>query len=348
MKKLFGLCLIFSLALSSTPVLAQTSSVYKLGMANFLAKKYKDAALLFLQAIQAEPKSSKAYYYAGYCLYMDGRKEDAFNTFKLLVDTLPDTKEAVQAKAFLKQNDKNYSNRLRNSGSSSNSTAGIGTVKSESSKNSSEYYVSKLVKVHKPRGKLPAVSAAYVSEIQRLLIALPACVLKELCDNNAKVSLYPSVVEDDYRMQNERPRGWDEGTSWSESSAFCRGTEVVVSQYCLSRTTGEFEDASDEVGAIRHEVGHALDHCLDVTDSEVWKHTHRLEAAKVPAELRKKLDYYIKYESGASETWAELFNEKFGGYTDRGRGDISAQVKAHFPNCNKIMESKLRELELKK
>ncbi|MCW5824183.1 MAG: hypothetical protein KIT34_15365 [Cyanobacteria bacterium TGS_CYA1] len=345
MKKIFVLSM--ALTLSWAPLMAQTSNEYKLAMASFQTKNYKEAAVFFLKAMASEPKNPKAYYYAGYCLYINGRKEDAFNTFKLLVNTMPNTKEALQAKAFLKQNDRNYSYRLRQTPGSS--TTGIGTstsTKSEKSTNSADYYVSKLVEVHKPRGKVPAVSATYVAEIQRLLMALPLSVLKELCDNKAKVSLYPSVVENDYRMQNTRPRGWDEGTSWSESSAFCRGTEVVVSQYVISRSTGEYEDASDEVGAVRHEVGHALDHCRDITDAEDWKHAHRLEAARVPAEMRKKLDYYIKPESGASETWAELFNEKFGGYTDRGRGDISAQVKAHFPNCNKLMEKKLRELDL--
>jgi hypothetical protein len=343
MNKLIALCSVLSLI--SAPALAQTSNEYKLGMASFQTKKYKEAAAFFLGAISTEPKNPKVFYYAGYCLYVDGRKEDAFNTFKLLVNTFPNSKEAIQARAFLKQNDLKYSSRLS---STSSSTSGIKTIKSESAKNdSSEYYVSKLIKVHKPRGKIPAVSASYVSEIQRLLIALPASVLRVLCENDAKISLYPSVVEDDYRMQNTKPRGWDEGTSWANSTAFCRGTEVVVSQYVLSRTTGEFEDASDEVGAIRHEVGHALDHCMDVTDSEEWKHAHRLEAARVPAELRRKLDYYLQPESGASETFAELFNEKFGGYTDRGRDNISALVKAHFPNCNKIMERKVRETESK-
>lgn len=344
MTKIFGLCLALSLFLA--PAIAQTSNEFKLGMASFQTKKYKEAAIFFLKAMAAEPKNPKAYYYAGYCLFVDGRKEDAFNTFKLLVNTMPNTKEALQAKAFLKQNDKNYSYRLSQTPGSS--AAGIGSVKSESPKNTAQCYVSKLVKVHKPRGKAPAVSATFIAEIQRLLIALPVSVLRQLYENEGKISLYPSVVENDFRMQHTRPRGWDEGTSWSESSAFCRGTEVVVSQYVISQSTGEYEDASDAVGAIRHEVGHALDHCLDITDSEEWKHVHRLEAARVPSEMRKKLDYYLKPESGASETWAELFNEKFGGYTDRGRGDISAQVKAHFPNCNKLMERKLSELEMLK
>lgn len=344
MKKSIRLTLALSLFL--LPAIAQTSNEYKLGMLSYQGRRYKEAAIFFLKAMSTEPKNPKAFYYAGYCLYMDGRKEDAFNTFKLLVNSMPDTKEAIQAKSFLKQNDKSYSTTLR---SKSASPASVNvTVKSESSKNTSDYYASKLVKVHKPRGKVPAVSASYISEIQRLLIALPVSVLKKLCDNDAKVSIYPSVVENDYRMQNTRPRGWDEGTSWSESSAFCRGTEVVISQYVINQNTGDYQDASDQVGAIRHEVGHALDHCLDISDSEQWKHMHRLEAANIPPEMRKRLDYYLKPESGTSETFAELFNEKFGGYTDRGRGDVSALVKAYFPNCNKMMEKKLKELELEK
>jgi hypothetical protein len=345
MKTFFALCSVLSLI--SAPALAQTSNEYKLGMASFQTKNYKEASIFFLGAMSSEPKNPKAFYYAGYCLYLTGRKEDAFKTFKLLVNTFPNSKEAIRASAFLKQNDRNYSSRLS---STSGSTSGIRTIKSEDAKNDSpDYYINKLVVVNKPRGKLPAVSASYISEIKQLLAALPVSVLRALCENHAKISLYPSVVEDDFRMQNTRPRGWDEGTSWANSPAFCRGTEVVVSQYVTSRTTGETEDASDAVGVIRHEVGHAFDHCLDISDSEEFKHTYRLEAARVPAELHKKFDYYLQSgDGGPSETFAELFNAKFGGYTDRARGDIATQVKAHFPNCNKIMETKLRELDSEK
>ncbi len=345
MKSIIALCWILSLI--SAPALAQTSNEYKLGMANFQTKKYKEASLFFLNAIASEPKNPKAFYYAGYCLYLDGRKEDAFKTFKLLVDTFPNSKEAILASVFLKQNGRNYSS---NFSSTSSSTSGIKTVKSEGAKNDSpDYFINKLVVVNKPRGKLPAVSASYISEIKQLLAALPVSVLRALCENRAKISIYPSVIEDDFRIQNTRPRGWDEGTSWANSPAFCRGTEVVVSQYVTDRTTGEIEDASDAVGVIRHELGHAFDHCLDISDSEEFKHTYRLEAARVPSELHKKFDYYLQSgDGGPSETFAELFNAKFGGYTDRARGDIATQVKAHFPNCNKIMETKLRELDLKK
>lgn len=347
MTKIFGLCLALSLFLA--PAVAQTSNEYKLGMASFQTKKYKEAAIFFLKAMAAEPKNPKAYYYAGYCLFVDGRKEDAFNTFKLLVNTMPNTKEALQAKAFLKQNDRNYSKRLSSTSSSSGSTSAATTSNTESVKNnSSDYYVNRLVRVHKPRGKIPAVSPTFIAEIQRLLNVVPVSVLRIIAENKGKVSIYPSIIEEDYRIQNERPRGWEEGTSWSNNTAFCRGTEIVISQYYLSRTSGEFEDASEEAGAIHHELGHAIDHCLDISDSDEFKHMYRLEAARVPVEMHKKLRYFLQLdEGGPSETWAELFCEKFGEIANPGAAN-SSRVKQYFPNCYKFLEKTLKELDKKK
>jgi TolA-binding protein len=91
MKTFFALCSVLSLI--SAPALAQTSNEYKLGMASFQTKNYKEASIFFLGAMSSEPKNPKAFYYAGYCLYLTGRKEDAFKTFKLLVNTFPNSKE---------------------------------------------------------------------------------------------------------------------------------------------------------------------------------------------------------------------------------------------------------------
>lgn len=336
---IFSACLISAI---SHDVLAQSSNEYKAAMSYFQQKQYSQASVQFLKAMLAEPKNPKPIYYAGYCLYMTGRKEDAIKTYWILVDTMPNSTEAGLARDFLKRTDKYYNNHIKiavlKSGENSSPVA--------KTEQSADFYISKLITVHPPRGKLPAVKTSYVSEIKRLLKELPISVLKALCDNRAKISILPSVVERDFRMQNTVPRGWEEGTSWQNSAAFCRGTEVVVSSYRIDRQTGEPKETTDEVGVIRHEVGHALDHCLDISDSEEFKHAYRLEAARVPEEMRKRLDYYLQSgDGGPSETFAELFNDKFGGYTDRGRGDVASQVKTYFPNCKKILEQKLKSLE---
>lgn len=339
-KLLLPLCLILS---SSCETCAQTSKEYKTAMSYFQLKQYPSAGVQFLKAMQAEPKNPKPIYYSGYCLYMSGRKEDAVKTFWHLVDTIPNSTEAGLAREFLKRIDRNYNNHSKIAVLKSDNKAGAIT---KSELQSADFYIGKLIVVHPPRGKYPPVSMSYTNEIRRLLKGLPVTVLKALTDNKAKISILPSIVERDFRMQNTVPRGWDEGTSWQNSTAFCQGTEVVISQYRIDRRTGDPVETTDEVGVIRHEVGHALDHCLDISDSEEFKHAYRLEAARVPQEMRRKLDYYLQSgDGGPSETFAELFNDKYGGYTDSGRGNIASQVKTYFPNCNKILEQKLKALE---
>lgn len=342
MKKL-ALLIAVSLFTFNSQACAQNSDEYKTAMSYFQLKQYPSASVQFLKAMVAEPKNPKPIYYAGYCLYMSGRKEDAIKTFWILVDTIPNSAEAGLARDFLKRIDKNYNNHTKIAVLKSDAKSGS-PVKTDLQ--SADFYIAKLIKVHPPRGKYPAVKMSYTNEIKRLLKDLPVPVLKALADNRAKISILPSIVERDFRMQNTVPRGWEEGTSWQNSTAFCQGTEVVISEYRIDQSTGEPVETTDEVGVIRHEVGHALDHCLDISDSEEFKHAYRLEAARVPQEMRRKLDYYLQSgDGGPSETFAELFNDKFGGYTDSGRGNIASQVKNYFPNCKKILEQKLKALE---
>ncbi|MEZ4542762.1 MAG: hypothetical protein R3C24_02530 [Cyanobacteriota/Melainabacteria group bacterium] len=60
-------------------------------------KQYIPAAAQYMEAWRVEPENATAAYYAAYCLYMGGRKDDAIKTFWLVVDKFPNRKEGQNA-----------------------------------------------------------------------------------------------------------------------------------------------------------------------------------------------------------------------------------------------------------
>ncbi|HNG19750.1 MAG TPA: hypothetical protein PLI59_11280, partial [Candidatus Obscuribacter sp.] len=159
----------------------------------------------------------------------------------------------------------------------------------------------------------------------------------------------PSVVEHDLRIQNTAPRGWGSDSSWKESPAVCSGTKVIIAQYKLNSSTGEYVTTETEIGVVRHETGHAIDHCLNgFSTRESFRHAYYLDEARVPDELRGRLAYFLqKSTSGPSEVFAELICSRLGGETDNYRKESGDLVYKHFPLCRKEMENLLAELGVK-
>ncbi|MEZ4488494.1 MAG: hypothetical protein R3F51_12955 [Cyanobacteriota/Melainabacteria group bacterium] len=335
-------------------------------MANsyYKKKQYIPAAAQYMEAWRVEPENATAAYYAAYCLYMGGRKDDAIKTFWLVVDKFPNRKEGQNAKAFLQRIDPAFNRHggdarkalassvvPASSGSSSTAarSAGSGARTSEKKSLSNEQLVKSMLEIHKPRGKIPAVSDSFVKGVEGIMVALPRYVLLMMHDRNARIHLVPALVETDYRMQNVRPRGYSEGSSWQNSNAMCSGRNLYIAQYKLDSRSGNYVTAATEIGSIRHETGHCIDHCLGyISQQDKFRHPYRLAAARVPAEDRQRMDYFLQVASGgSSETFAELCCARFGGETDEWRIKTCSMVKSYFKEPDAIIGSYLKQIEEK-
>lgn len=309
-------------------------------------KQYPQAAQYFEIASLSDPANVSANYYAGYCFYLAGRRSEAVKSFWRLADAFPSRREGIQAHEFLKRLDSDYAKHMAGKSSSSIVTSLNKSEPKIDTKLTTRQLVDSLVKVKSSTGKLANVSPAFVEKIKELLIEMPRPVLLLLKDCGGSVLISPSVVEHDMRIQNTTPRGWAEDFDWKSSPALTHGNQVVVSQYRLNTRTGEYVDTTPEIGVVRHEMGHAIDYCMDsYTDSVEFKHAYLLDAAQVPVELQKRLDYFLqKASSGPSEAFAELFCYKMGGETDHYRIESCELVHKYFPLSIKELEKRLAKL----
>lgn len=120
---------------------------------------------------------------------------------------------------------------------------------------------------------------------------------------------------------------------------------MQVGQFRLNPRTGDYVDTTSELGVVRHELGHAIDHCLGYySSSEEFKHQYLLDAGNVPPEYTGRLDYFLqKAGSGPSETFAELFCHYVGGETAN-RVESCELTHKYFPSADKAMINKLNSL----
>jgi len=322
-------------------------------------KQFPSAAQFFEAASLSDPDNVAATYYAGYCFYLAGRRTESIASFWRLVKAYPQRKEGLQAREFLKKLDPDYvKNDAGTTVGSGSASSGSGQAKGNVAaapaavvvpRPTARALVEKLVHVKPSAGKNANVSPAFVAKIKGLLLTMPLSVLLLLRDHEGSVLIVSSVVEHDMRIQNTTPRGWGDDFSWKDSPALTQGKEVVISQYRNDSKTGEAIDTTKEIGVVRHETGHAIDHCLgNYTETAEFRHAHYLDAAKVPDEYRGRLDYFLQLASGGpSEAFAELFCYSQGGETDAHRMESCELVHKYFPLCEAELQKQLAKLEAK-
>ncbi|MBU6454026.1 MAG: hypothetical protein KGS72_19760 [Cyanobacteria bacterium REEB67] len=324
------------------PVLLAQSAMaggeYAAALDLYNKKQYPAAASYFEAASLANPSNVSATYYAGYSFYLAGRKAEAIKSFWRLANAYPTRREGIQARDFLKRLDPDFA---KNDGAAAQPAAAV-TASAPAKKVTARAVVDALVQVKPGTGKLANCTPEFVAKIKEMLVAMPLPILKFWLAQGGSVLIAPSVVEHDMRIQNTMPRGWGDGYDWKNSPALTHGTQVVIGQYRLDSRTNEYVDTSEEIGVIRHEAGHAIDHCLgDYTESGDFKHAYLLDVAKVPDEYRQRLDYFLqKADSGPSETFAELFCFHMGGETAN-RVEICELAHKYFPLADKEVQKQL-------
>lgn len=312
---------------------------YQAGLDCYQQKRYLEAGKYFEMASMNDPNNEIANYYAGYCFYLAGRPAQAIVSLRRLCRRQSASKESSQARALLRQIDPDFGKEAPAA------TASVAPPVEKVRPATARELVTAMIKIQPGTGKLPNVTNAFVEKVKEMLVTVPVPVLLFLQKEGAQVVVGPSVVEHDQRIQNTAPRGWSGDYNWKQSPALTHGRKVFMAQYRLDGRTGDYVDTSPEVGVVRHELGHALDHCLgDYTETDAFKHAYLLDAAKVPDEYQDKLHYFLqKADSGPSETFAELFCYRVGGETDN-RQEKCELVHKYFPNARSEMVKMLSGL----
>lgn len=306
-------------------------------------KKYREALPMFIEIVKTEPRNSSSYFLMANCYYMLSDRTTAARLYRTLIASFPGSLAAQSAQKMLQS----LESANKGAGAGASPASGAKTdissriiEDSTASKGAADVDARKLLVVVRPLRDHPAVSDATVDNITRAMNGLPPKFLQLLVVNGARIYLTPSMYDKNPELTNTEGRGYHGGT-YKTCPGMFYGTQIVICERTMEEdglTLTEQRAAQDILNTFYHECGHAIDSFSDdITETEEYKHTYRLDAAKIEPETAKRLQYYLqKAEGGPSESCAELIGLLLG--AKKAHGDL---MLASFPETTKLLKMKL-------
>lgn len=318
---LSGLCGLSALADKADLDFAAGTGLYN-------KKKYREALVKFMDVTHANPKHSLAILYTANCCLCIGEKEQAVKYYQLLHTNFPGTPAAAQAGQWLQQAGLLTYHKSASTGAPTGRLAGAPDIAG-------------IVSVVRPRADRPPVSDERVKAIQNALKFMPESVKAILIQNRIRVYVTPTVEDYEPGCKYQEASGYEGGTYKSCPAFYLRG-KIVVAQHTLDEDDESVNEAipeGDMKNALCHEIGHALDDCLDqLSESKEFRHVYWQDQARIDSETAHKLRYYLQQSTaGQAECCAELIGGLLGLHRDH-----TTMMNDAFPLTLKFLRAKLQ------
>jgi hypothetical protein len=160
------------------------------------------------------------------------------------------------------------------------------------------------------------VSEAFRGRVERAYADLPERMRRLLAEAGYRVVVGRRLSEYRPDLASVRPRGWPEGRTWDDADCYHDRERLEAAVFELSRGGPSYRAA----GALRHEIGHAIDAILggspgeEASRSRAFREAYDADVAAIPEADRDRLAYYLQRgDAGRSEAFAEMFGSIYGG-----------------------------------
>lgn len=353
---------LFALSASALPALVSLAPLasyaaeghFATGVRLYNARNYAGAINEFVQVTQTEPRNATAYFYGANCYYALGKRDEAVNFYWFIVRSFPQSREATQANEFLRRIDPSYTRNLSNASAGSlptltaSASASTQTERAAKPKKSKEQMITQMIKVVKALKDRPNVSSQLLERIKSALRAYPDDLLTMLCKEECLIYVTPTMIDKDPILQNTKPAGYEDGTTYKNCPGMFDGYNIVLCEYTLEDDF-DVQPARDPIGTLRHELGHAVDAYLDrISDTEEFVHAYRLDVGEIEDDVKARIAYYLQKDvRGPHETFAELMCQKYGGREDKWQKQRCQLVYGAFKRAAQVMNAKVNSLSAK-
>jgi hypothetical protein len=352
------------LLLTAGPSAEAVNPKYTAGVAAYNAKNFRAAAAAFADVVRAEPRNVSAAYYLGMSYFSLGQITAALGYFRWLADNYPATIEGRRAKSLIQRLGAQAAERGETLGSrpsgSGGTTGGARTAVSvprpdrRASDDEPEIVVTNaapsqisaesMIVMVKSRDDHPLVDETSVEIVKSALRGIPRNVLTYLYNRQVRVHVTATALDEDPRLAETQPRGYEQGSTFRNVPAFFDGRNVIVCVYAMRSGRNDWEPTYDLEGAVRHEVGHALDRLLGrLSKTGEFDNCYGYDRGKMEPEMQEQLKYYLQEgDGGPSECFAECCATLFGGSPVR--ADRTEQVRSSFPHTLHWVKVQLSKL----
>lgn len=319
--------------------------------------QFNKASEAFRAIVDADSKNFSAHCYLAASLSKLGRDNEAFDAYWVILKRFPDLPQTSGIRTYLYKHDPNFSKNAARNASMVGDNAGGEIENNDSIPQGSKRLtdpgdiVNAMVSRVKPLKNRPEVSALLVQDIKVALNEYPPSILNLLYARGCKILVTPTYIDRDPRSENSRPEGFEYGSTWKDCPGRFDGRNVIVCEYTIGNGV-DLEKASDPIGILRHEVGHAIDKFLgDISNKTEFRTAYDQDLHHLDDFVKPRLRYYIQTEgNGPAETFAELAAAKYGAKSQSGKrknrsATIANLVYDNFPTANKVLESKLASFQ---
>lgn len=321
-----------------------TSTKFSQAVQLYNQKRYDLALPIFDDLVRADSKNATAFYYEASCRALLGKKDQAIKVYQYIVSTFPGTREAQAASLYLsKVVGPNPLSEPITKASQKSSKSDGGSAKSQSPQESKKQIIEKMLVIIRPLADRPTVPESMIANVKEALDQYPNNLLSMLYRQGCQIHLTPTTIDEDPSVEHATPSGYEYGSSYKNVPAFFDGHNVVVCAFAIRGVNGsEWQSTDNPVGALRHELGHALDAYLGyISQREDFKHAYYLDCGQIDDDTKAKLAYFLqKAETGPSEAFAEICCCKFGGRGERGD---SGAIESAFKGARKVIDRSLAE-----
>lgn len=330
-----------------------TEGHFAAGVRLYNEKNYTQAINEFVEVTKTEPRNVTAYYYGANCYYQLGKRDEAIKFYWFIVRSFPQSREAAQVKGFLQRIDPNFARNTadRTSGSLPTLTAAQAPARRQSrapQQKSKEQMIQEMVKVVKALKDRPNISPQLLERIKSALRAYPDPLLALLNQEKCLIYVTPTMIDKDPELQNTKPAGYEEGSTYKNCPGRFDGYNIVLCEYTLENDF-DVEPAQDPIGTLRHELGHAVDAYMDqISETQEFRHAYRLDVGEIDDDTKSKITYYLQKDvRGPRETFAELMCQHFGGRENKWQKQRCQLVYQNFKRAVNVMKDKLNSLSAK-
>lgn len=324
----------------------QVVSFFQRGLIEYNKKNYPTAVQYFLKARKERPKDPNVLFYLGNCYFCSNQKNEGLGFYDLLIKEFPNTRSAQLAAVYIQQI---APERIQQTKPITDS-APLGTSNKDKKTQQRDFTADDLVVVLKRTGERQNCPAPLISSIKDALNRYPKGLRNCLGLSGCKIYITPSTIEKDPRLQNSKPGGYEDGTTWKNCPGYTHGREIVICAYVMAPDESGWVAADDPIGTLRHETGHELDYLGGwISEHEDYKHNFYLDTGVMDDYTKQVLAYYVqKAEGGPCESFAEITCCLLGGANSEQRKDRQKLILRSFPKSVKYVSILLQDPELTK
>jgi hypothetical protein len=325
----------------SKPAWQLAQSSYQQGVAAYNSKRYNEAASLMYESIHSEEAGANAWLYMANSYFALGQKNKAEETYQGITARFPNTPQCTMAAQALQRMGGSTASSVA-AGRSTVSSAVDSRIKDmvDSVAGGAGKPLRERVTIVKPVMGHDPVSRQTIRIVQNCFSKIPPKVQAILAKNNIDFVITPTMIDKYPEGAYQEVRGYEGGTSKSCPGLFDDHT-VVIAQATVEEGSNEVKRPipADQIeGTFLHEVGHALDACLDwYSTSNEFRHNYYLDIAHVPDDVAPKISYYLqKSHAGQIESCAELTSLLLGNERRH-----AAELRQYFPLTLAYIKKKL-------